>query len=154
MMRLRAATVADLDPIERLEHELFGSDAWSRELIAAELDAPWTDYLVVVDEADEVLGYAGVSVPASGAPADIQTIAVHPSVRRQGLGRTLMCELARLGAARGASEALLEVRADNPAAQALYRELGFAQIAIRPRYYQPDDVDAIVMHAELPLGER
>ena len=44
---------------------------------------------------------------------------------------------------------LLEVRADNPAAQALYAQHGFEAIAVRPRYYQPDDVDAVVMRAEV-----
>ena len=46
---------------------------------------------------------------------------------------------------RGATELFLEVRADNPNAQALYESLGFEQLAIRPNYYQPDGVDAIVM---------
>ena len=46
---------------------------------------------------------------------------------------------------RGARELFLEVRADNPGAQTLYRELGFEEIGVRPRYYQPDGVDAIVM---------
>jgi ribosomal protein S18 acetylase RimI-like enzyme len=50
-------------------------------------------------------------------------------------------------ATRGASEIFLEVRADNPGAQALYCSFGFEEIAVRPRYYQPDDVDAIVMRA-------
>ena len=54
---------------------------------------------------------------------------------------------------RGASEIFLEVRADNPGAQALYESLGFEGIAIRPRYYQPDDVDAIVMRLSIPEPE-
>ena len=93
-----------------------------------------------------------MSVPARRVPADIQTIAVVPEARRRGIGRTLLLALAEAGQRRGAAEALLEVRADNPGAQALYRSMGFEQIAIRPRYYQPDDVDAIVMRAALPLG--
>ena len=43
----------------------------------------------------------------------------------------------------------LEVRADNPVAQALYASEGFEAVGRRPRYYQPDDVDAIVMRLEL-----
>lgn len=154
MTQLRAATAADLDVIDHLEHELFGSDAWSRDLMAAELDAPWTDYLVALNEAGEVVGYAGVSVPAEGAPADIQTIAVHPAARRLGIGRALLRAVAQAGQQRGATESLLEVRADNPGAQALYVSLGYETIAVRPRYYQPDDVDALVMRAALPLEER
>ena len=58
--------------------------------------------------------------------------------------QTLLAEARR----RGASEAFLEVRADNPGAQQLYRAFGFEGIAIRPHYYQPDDVDALIMRLE------
>jgi ribosomal protein S18 acetylase RimI-like enzyme len=61
------------------------------------------------------------------------------------LVQTLLAEARR----RGASEVLLEVRADNPSAQRLYRTLGFEGIATRPHYYQPDDVDAVIMRLEL-----
>ncbi len=46
-------------------------------------------------------------------------------------------------------DVFLEVRADNPVAQALYESEGFIEIARRPRYYQPDDIDAIVMKLDL-----
>ena len=51
---------------------------------------------------------------------------------------------------RGASEVFLEVRADNPGAEALYDSLGFEVIAVRPKYYQPDGVDAHVMRLTIP----
>jgi N6-L-threonylcarbamoyladenine synthase/ribosomal-protein-alanine N-acetyltransferase len=54
---------------------------------------------------------------------------------------------------RGASEVILEVRADNPGAQSLYDTLGFEAIAVRPKYYQPDGVDAIVMRLSIPGPE-
>jgi ribosomal protein S18 acetylase RimI-like enzyme len=50
---------------------------------------------------------------------------------------------------RGITTVFLEVRADNPGAQELYRMLGFEEIGVRPHYYQPDDVDAIVMRVEV-----
>ena len=46
-------------------------------------------------------------------------------------------------------DVFLEVRADNPVAQALYRSEGFVEVGRRARYYQPDDVDAIVMKLDL-----
>ena len=51
---------------------------------------------------------------------------------------------------RGAKEIFLEVRADNPGAQALYESLQFEALAVRPHYYQPDGVDAIVMRLTIP----
>jgi N6-L-threonylcarbamoyladenine synthase/ribosomal-protein-alanine N-acetyltransferase len=63
--------------------------------------------------------------------------------------------LALIGEARkrGAREVFLEVRADNPGAQQLYRELGFEEIGVRPQYYQPDGVDAVVMRLAVPTPE-
>ena len=46
-------------------------------------------------------------------------------------------------------DVFLEVRADNPVAQALYASEGFFEVGRRPRYYQPDDVDAVVMKLDL-----
>ena len=63
--------------------------------------------------------------------------------------RTLLRALIAEAVSRGARELFLEVRADNPVAEGLYRSEGFAEIGRRPRYYQPDDVDAIVMRLDL-----
>ena len=62
-----------------------------------------------------------------------------------------MCIRDRVDTARaaGAQHLLLEVRADNAAALALYGAAGFAQISRRRRYYQPDDVDALILRKEL-----
>ena len=116
--------------------------------MAAELASPHTVYLVA-ESADEVVAYAGLSAVPGAEQADIQTIAVDATHRRLGVGTVLLQQLLGLAQGRGAREVLLEVRADNPGAEELYRRHGFARIAVRPRYYQPDDVDAIVMRAEL-----
>lgn len=145
---LRPATLDDLDVIMALETATFTTDAWSRESMAAELASEHCRYVVAVDDDERgFLGYGGVLVPSGSKDADIQTIAVVPEARGTGLGRRLMERLLGEARDRGAREVFLEVRADNPVAQALYLSLGFEQIAIRPRYYQPDEVDALVMRA-------
>lgn len=141
---LRDAESHDLDAIMALESTTFVSDAWSREMMAAELVAPHTRYLVAT-VAERVIGYAGLSAPRGAEQADIQTIAVEPTHRSLGVGAILLQRLLDEARARGAHEVLLEVRADNPDAQRLYDRHGFAAIAVRPNYYQPDAVDAIVM---------
>ncbi|GAA1734084.1 ribosomal protein S18-alanine N-acetyltransferase [Microcella frigidaquae] len=144
---LRDATLDDLDAIMALEERLFPGDAWSAPMMAAELAAPHTRYLVAEAEG-AIVGYAGLSALPGSPQADIQTIGVAPACRRLGLGTALLTALLEEAERRGATEVLLEVRADNPGAQALYERHGFAAIAVRPRYYQPDDVDAIVMRRE------
>jgi len=145
---LRAATLDDLDALDTLEHITFPSDAWSREMIAAELAGPHGHYLAAVDDRGEVIGYAGLLAPAGSGQADIQTIAVAEPSRRQGIGAALLDALLAEAREREAGEVFLEVRADNPAAESLYVTRGFARIAIRPAYYQPDGVDAVVMKLE------
>ncbi len=149
-LALRPATAADLDAVWAIEAAVFGSEAWSREMMREELTADHRVYLALVDRDGAVRGYGGLL--AVGEEGDIQTIALDPSVRGAGQGRRLMNALLDAGAARRVREVFLEVRADNPAARALYASLGFEEIGVRPRYYQPDGIDAIVMR--LGMGER
>jgi len=147
--RLRRAELADLDAIEALENATFPTDAWSRALLNAELAGPHGHYLAAVDDAGTLIGYAGLLAPRGSGQGDVQTIAVAASARRQGIGAALLDALLAEARAREAREVFLEVRADNPGAEALYETRGFARIAIRPAYYQPDGVDAVVMKADL-----
>jgi N6-L-threonylcarbamoyladenine synthase/ribosomal-protein-alanine N-acetyltransferase len=148
---LRRATLDDLDPIMTLETSTFVTDAWSTESMAGELASEHTFYLYAFDPAapDALAGYGGLLAPRDSGEGDIQTLAVAPHARRHGLGRTLVTTLLAEAASRGAHEVFLEVRADNPGARALYDSLGFEQIAVRAKYYQPDGVDAQIMRVRL-----
>jgi N6-L-threonylcarbamoyladenine synthase len=148
----RTAALDDLGALMHLETTTFVTDAWSSDAMRGELASRHGWYVVAVDEADDaILGYAGLSCPRGAHAADVQTIAVAEPARGRGIGRALLTRLLRAAHERGAREVLLEVRADNPVAQTLYASLGFEPIAVRPHYYQPDDVDAVVMRA--PLAE-
>ncbi len=145
--QLRRASSADLDAIMAIEAPVFGTDAWSRETMHGELASVHGFYLVAFppDDPSRIEAYAGLHAPLGQPQADIQTIAVVESARGAGLGRVLMLQLISEARQRGALEVFLEVRADNPVAKALYESIGFDEIAVRPKYYQPDGVDAIVM---------
>lgn len=147
-MTLRIATGDDLAAIMDLERTSFPTDAWSEAMMREELVSPHGRYLVDL-EAGRLVGYGGVRAVAGAADADIQTIAIDEAARGRGRGRALLRALLQTARERGAREVFLEVRADNPAASALYVSEGFTEIARRPRYYQPDDVDAIVMRLDL-----
>ncbi len=83
---------------------------------------------------------------------EILTIAVGSAWRRHGLGRDLMeAVLRELHAAR-AQTLFLEVDETNVAATALYRRLGFREVARRPGYYEQPDApraDALVLRRDL-----
>ena len=107
---LREMTEGDLDVVARLEGELFGAEAWSRDLLAAELAAshgPMADRRYVVVESEEsdgdgdaydpadcavgtgshgprLLGYAGLYHAGGLTSADLLTIATIPAARDEG----------------------------------------------------------------------
>lgn len=147
MVALRTATVDDLDAVMALETASFGLTAWARETMAAEMASEWGRYVVAVDGAGAVVGYVGLR--AVGVEGDIQTIAVAEAARGEGLGRRLLAQAQQDARDRGVQELFLEVRDDNAPARALYASEGFVEIGVRPGYYQPEGVDAIVMRKGL-----
>ena len=146
---VRRATIADLDQVVALERVIFVNDAWPEPLWRSELESPHTFYLVVTraDAPAEVLGYAGLLSLPGATDGDVQTIGLAEELRGHGLGRELMRQLHDEARRRGVREMFLDVRVDNPVAQSLYRSFGYEQIGVRKGYYQPDDVDALVMKA-------
>jgi [ribosomal protein S18]-alanine N-acetyltransferase len=145
--RIRTMTGSDLAAVEELERALFPLDAWPLQMFEDELAQPETrSYFVAVDALDRVIAYAGLM--CIEPIADVQTIAVVPEREGQGIGTQLLTLLIEEAGRRKAKDVLLEVRADNPRAQRLYRWFGFEQIHVRPRYYR-DGADALIMRLEL-----
>ncbi|MGB7819354.1 MAG: ribosomal protein S18-alanine N-acetyltransferase [Ornithinibacter sp.] len=138
---------ADVSELADLEQAIFAHDAWSEASWWHELAGrPRRDYVALRDE-HGILGYAGVD--HGGEVADVMTVAVAPRARGRALGHDLLGELERRALERGADWAMLEVRADNAPALGLYDRAGYVRLATRRRYYQPGDVDALVMRKSL-----
>ncbi|MER7917594.1 MULTISPECIES: ribosomal protein S18-alanine N-acetyltransferase [unclassified Streptomyces] len=143
----------DIDQVLELEKDLFPEDAWSRGMFWSELahsrGAEATRrYVTAEDGTGRVVGYAGLA--ASGDLADIQTIAVARDLQGSGLGGRLLTDLLGAATAFECHEVMLEVRVDNIRAQKLYERFGFAPIGFRRGYYQPGNVDALVMRLTDP----
>ena len=149
-IEIRQATVLDLPEIMKLETASFANDAWPEETFKSELAAKHTYYILALEE-NLVVGYAGLSKLPGSDQADIQTIAVREDKRGLGIGKKLMDTLTLQATELGAKEIFLEVRADNSAAQKLYKLFGFKQIGTRKKYYQPDGVDAFIMKTDMRL---
>ncbi|WP_405938363.1 ribosomal protein S18-alanine N-acetyltransferase [Streptomyces sp. NBC_00726] len=146
---LRGMRWWDIDPVLALEHELFPEDAWSAGMFWSELaharGPAATRRYVVAEEpgTGRIVGYAGLA--AAGDLADVQTIAVARDHWGGGLGSELLTDLLRHATAFECAEVLLEVRVDNTRAQKLYERFGFEPIGFRRGYYQPGNIDALVM---------
>ena len=79
----------------------------------------------------------------------INNVAVRDHYRRRGMGGALLDAVLKKGARLGAGTALLEVRATNYPAQALYEKYGFRVTGRRRNYYAEPLEDALVMSAVL-----
>lgn len=140
---LRPMVAADLDGVMVLEHELFGNQAWSEQMLRDELDAPETRWYVVAESGEQIVGYAGLAV--FGDEAHVMTIGTAYEAQGKGVGRAMLRALLAEAERRGAVRVILEVRVDNASAIGLYESEGFETVGVRKRYYQPENVDAAVM---------
>lgn len=144
---VRGVTIEDLDALESLDRMVFApAEVWNRRLWADELAADNRVVQVITDEADALLGVSSIQVV--GPTAELIRIAVAPASQGRGLGSALLDAALRSAAEAEVDEMLLEVRHDNSVAMALYRRLGFTEIARRADYYGPG-ADAVIMQREL-----
>ena len=138
----------DIPALDALEQRLFPDDAWSQATWWSELAGrPRRSYVVEQDASGAVLAYGGLDL--GGEVADVMTMAVAPEAQGRGLGRAVLEELVARARADSAEHLMLEVRADNEPARKLYDSNGFEVLTVRRRYYQPGDVDALVMRRVL-----
>jgi len=119
---------------------------WATAAFEQELGLTWSR-TVVAETEGEVVAFAVYWVVAG--ELELLNVAVHPSARRQGIGRTLVAHLAAEARELGASRILLEVRRGNAGARALYTALGFVESGVRRGYYDDGAEDAVLM--EWPL---
>ena len=138
-----------LDEVAELERICF-STPWSRNMLAEELDNLLSAFLVALDDADRVVGYAGVQVILD--EGYITNIAVRPECRRQGVAAQLLQVFMDFAKANKLSFLTLEVRASNYDAIALYGSRGFRSMGRRKNYYEHPREDAIIMTREFTDG--
>ena len=146
---LRPLHYDDLAAVLNLEQTLFPDDAWSPGMFAEELAMQGHGrHYVAAEEGNTLVGYAGMMLPG-GRQAEVLTLAVNERHWGQGIGSALLTDLLEEAQRHNCAEVFLEVRADNPRAQDLYRRFGFEHIGVRRGYYQPSGMDAIVMRRAL-----
>ena len=138
---VRAMRWWDIPSVMAIEEGVFPDTAWTASQFWSELAYDDRTYLVA-EESERIVAYGGVMVRPP--TADIQTIAVDPDHRGQGIARDLLTRLLATADGTGCGDVLLEVSADNVAAIALYASEGFEVIARRSSYYGPG-LDALIM---------
>lgn len=155
---LRPLRPGDLPAVLVIEEELFAPDTWTEAMLREELRETGTrHYLAAVTTepgagtagvvAEEtVVGYGGlIAYPDEG---HIATLGVRAAWQGRGLGARLLDALLAEADRRAVPRLILEVRADSPVPQALYRGRGFEAVGMRKRYYPLSGLDAVVMVRE------
>ena len=131
---VRSAVPADLGVMAAIHAACFARN-WSANEMAQFVDAPGCLSLLASPASGQpALGF--LIVRSAGDEAEILTLAVDPSNRRQGLARALLAAVIACLRQAGVQRLLLEVDATNGPARGLYQSLGAVAVGRRPRYYE------------------
>ena len=125
-------------------------DAWTEQTLAEMLAQDSTHIMIVYKPEEEagykIVGYCLYQVVFE--QAEILRIGTHPDYQRQGIASQLFATLNNELINNKVESLLLEVRADNAPALALYGRQGLTVIHKRKGYYQlphQPSVDALIM---------
>jgi len=152
-IQIRDATNRDLPRILEIERLAFPAP-WTLASFKRELTLPFSRVLIAIS--DDSPPDRGIVSPTFGFlcrwliadECHILNIAVHPDVRRLGIGATLLNEAIAEARSERAELVTLEVRRSNLPARQLYRKFDFEERRLRKNYYGPGE-DAIVMELML-----
>jgi len=145
-MNIRPMTAADLPAVAELDQLSF-SQPWPVGAFEAELANVNSRCWVAEVDAHVV---AAIVLWRVLDEAHIATIAVHPDFRQRGIGKALLRASMDAAYIEGARIYHLEVRAGNLAAQKLYADFGYEIVGRRPKYYQDNGEDALLLTLILP----
>lgn len=145
-MILRDMTASDIDAVLLIEQQIH-NHPWTRGNFSDALTSAYVCKIAELDSA--VIGYA-VLMPGVDE-AELLDVGIAAPYQRRGYGRAVLAEMLESAARLGKQRVVLEVRASNASAIALYRTQGFVQIGLRRDYYpaQNGREDAILMGREL-----
>jgi ribosomal-protein-alanine N-acetyltransferase len=144
-IEVRRLTYADLPQVVAIERRAFTSP-WSLAMFVLELSKPsgicLAAELAVPNPHDrDLAGYMICS--RYDTVWHVMNVAVDPTLRRRGIATALLERL--LERVERDAQLTLEVRRSNAGAITLYESFGFRAAGIRPRYYQDNHEDAIIM---------
>ena len=150
--KIRPMPSADLDRVNEIERSLEHAPHWPHSAWVSALDPLTVPHrLALVAEYPSTSSIVAFAVASLLPPqAELETIAVAPEAQRRGLARFLLAALRKELKSAHVTDVILEVRASNRPAPALYLDLGFVETSRRPRYYADPVEDAILFSLRLP----
>jgi len=136
---VRRLAYSDLPGVISIERRSFPAP-WSLAMFVLELSKP-SGICLAATQDDELAGYLVCS--RYDRVWHLMNVAVAPERRRQGIATRLIERLVEEGG--GRLPFTLEVRVSNRDAISMYERLGFRSAGVRPRYYQDNGEDALIM---------
>jgi ribosomal-protein-alanine N-acetyltransferase len=138
---VRRLAYSDLPAVISIERRSFPAP-WSLAMFVLELSKPTGICLAATEgEGEGLLGYLVCS--RYDRVWHVMNVAVAPEHRRRGVASRLISQL--IAEAGDGLPFTLEVRVSNREAIAMYEKLGFRSAGVRPRYYQDNGEDALIM---------
>jgi ribosomal-protein-alanine N-acetyltransferase len=138
---IRRLAYSDLPAVIAIERRSFPAP-WSLAMFVLELSKPSGVCLAATID-DELLGYLVCS--RYDQVWHLMNVAVSPDRRRMGVAGSMIRQLLEETGRAGELPITLEVRVSNREAIAMYEGLGFRSAGVRPRYYQDNGEDALIM---------
>jgi len=147
--KLRRMTRGDLPEVIGIERRSF-SNPWPVSTFEGEIQNVGLSFPIVAMDtaAERIAGYVIYWVIRD--EVQINNVAVHPDYRRRRIAEEMLRGLFGEMEKQSIHSVILEVRAGNAPARALYDKLGFKAIGGRKDYYSHPTEDAVVM--KLILG--
>jgi len=142
MITIEEMKARDLRGVLAIE-ETLSEIPWSRRLFLEELAQGKLRIYLCAKEGRKVLGYFGSMLIED--ELHVTTVVVRRESEGQGIATRLLLVGFSRAVERGVHAATLEVRASNKRAQRLYERFGFLPVGVRPKYYQNNDEDALIM---------
>lgn len=146
-LHIRPAVPGDIPALLGIERASPSAAHWGEAEYRHVFDAGAVPRILLVAEEAKLLGF--IVVRMVGPEWEIENVAVSPEARRRGIGAMLVADVLRQARFRRAHAVLLEVRASNEAARALYRYTGFTETGTRPGYYANPAEDAVLYRFDI-----
>src|SRR4051794_24377669 len=140
-MTVRKLAYSDLPGVIAIERRSFPAP-WSLAMFVLELSKP-SGVCLAATTGEELDGY--LVCCRYDQVWHLMNVAVSPDRRRRGVATRLIRRLFEETGGGAAPPITLEVRVSNREAIAMYEGLGFRSAGVRPRYYQDNGEDALIM---------
>ena len=151
---IRRMAAGDIDAVVAFAKQIPEAPHWNREeygrCVVLEESGPLLRAGFVAETKGRLLGFS-VGKLVAGV-CELESVAVFPENRGQGVGRALFNAVADWALASGAARMELEVRASNHRAIKLYERAGLLREGLRPAYYESPEEDAVLMGKVLATG--